>query len=303
VLDAERVSTLEAAARAAHAHVAQAQAMVRNGLVTKSDALLAAVRAGEVDAQLAEARGGAADARAALATLLGRAAGEIASVPAALPTSARIREVVAPDTAPDAPRPRGDVRAASLGNAAARADALRARAALLPRVNAVARYDWHSAARPYAGAGSWTAGVTATWSLFGGAAELADVRAAAGREAAALADAEGAAAKARLQMSQTRTALGVALTRLTIAEQAVAQSAEAHRLVERRYGGGLATVAELLDAQATATQSALALSQARHAVITAAAEHRRAIGADPGVLAALDDAPAAVTAITHDIRQ
>jgi outer membrane protein TolC len=298
VLAAERVATLEGAARAAHAHVAQAQAMVRAGLVTRSDALLAAVRAGEVDAQLAEARGGATDARAALATLLGRAPGNDVSVPAALPTSARIREIAERGAALDALRPRSDVTAASLGHAAACAAALRARAALLPRVNAVARYDWHSVARPYAGEGSWTVGVTATWSLLGGASELSDVRAASGRAAAALADAEGAAANARLQLDQTRTALGVALTRLTIAEQAVAQGAEAHRLVGRRYAAGLATVTELLDAQAAATRSALALTQARHAVITAAAEHRQAIGADPGTLAALDDEPPVLTPIT-----
>ena len=56
--------------------------------------------------------------------------------------------------------------------------------------------------------------------------------------------------------------------------------------MERRYGGGLATVAELLSAQATETGSALALANARYGVITAAAERRQALGGDPGELAA-----------------
>ncbi|MEO8624306.1 MAG: TolC family protein, partial [bacterium] len=56
-LAAEHMATLEAAARAAHAHVAQAESMVRQGVVTKSDALLASVRASDVDMQLAEAEG------------------------------------------------------------------------------------------------------------------------------------------------------------------------------------------------------------------------------------------------------
>jgi outer membrane protein TolC len=72
VLAAERVAALRAAARAAHAHVAQAEAMVKQGLVTKSDALLASVRAGDVDAQLAEAEGSAVTTRRQLAVLLGR---------------------------------------------------------------------------------------------------------------------------------------------------------------------------------------------------------------------------------------
>jgi outer membrane protein TolC len=296
VLAAERVATLEMAARAAHSHVAQAQSMVRNGLVTRSDALLASVRAADVDAQLAEARGGASDARNQLAMLIGRDPGSAVGIPTALPASSRIREIAAPDTALAAQGTRLDVQAATLGAEAARADALRARATLLPRVNGIARYDWNSLSAPYAGASNWTVGVMASWSVFGGASELADVQAAAGREAAARAAAEGAAAGARLQVEQARTALVVALTRMEIGQQSAAQSAEAHRLVEKRYGGGLATVTELLDAQAVETQSALALTQARYAAIAAAAEHRQAIGADPGALAALDDPAPAVAA-------
>ena len=297
VLAAERVATLETAARAAHSHVAQAQSMVRNGLVTKSDALLASVRAADVDALLAEARGGASIARNQLAMVLGRDPGRAVSIAPTLPAIPHLREIAAPDTALDAQGPRLDVQAASFGAEAARADALRARATLLPRINGIARYDWNSLSGPYTGARNWTVGVMASWNLFGGASELADIKAAAGREAAARAGAEGAVASARLQAEQTRTALAVALTRLQIGEQSTTQSAEAHRLVEKRYGGGLATVTELLDAQAVETQSALALTQARYAVIAAAAEHRQAIGADPGALAALDDAaPAVATA-------
>ena len=76
VLAAERARTLVSAARAAHAHVAQAEAMLRQGLVTKSDALLASVRAGEVDSQLAEADGAASTAVRQLAVLLGGDGGD-----------------------------------------------------------------------------------------------------------------------------------------------------------------------------------------------------------------------------------
>lgn len=297
VLASERVATLEMAARAAHAHLAQAQSMVRNGMVTKSDALLASVRAADVDAQLAEAQGNASTARSRLTTLLGRESGSPIAVPTTLPTSARIRAIAAPDTALDAQGTRLDVQAASLGAEAASADARRARATMLPRINGIARYDWNSLSGPYAGTRNWTVGVMASWSLFNGASELADIQTATGRAVAARAGAEGAAASARLEAEQTRTALTVALTRMEIGEQSAAQSAEAHRLVERRYGGGLATVTELLDAQAVETQSALALTQSRYAVITAAAEHRQAIGADPGALAALDDAAPAIASV------
>jgi outer membrane protein len=160
---------------------------------------------------------------------------------------------------------------------------------MLPRINAFARYDWNSPTRVYAGDRNWTVGVMATWNLFAGASEMADVRTSAARAAAARAQSDAAAANARLDVEQTRTALGVALTRLEIGERAAAQSAEANRIVGRKYEGGLATIVELLDAQAAETQSALSLSQARWGAIVAAAERRRAVGLDPATLAALDD--------------
>ncbi|HEX5631616.1 MAG TPA: TolC family protein, partial [Gemmatimonadales bacterium] len=169
----------------------------------------------------------------------------------------------------------------------------RARATLLPRLNSFARYDWNAPSGTFAGPKNWSVGLMASWSLFTGASELADVQGAAGRETAARAGAEAAVARAELEAEQTRTSLSVALQRLDLAERGAAQGAEAQRLVEKRYAGGLATVAELLDAQATATGSALALSGARYGVITAAAARRQALGDDPGALAALDDAPIA----------
>ncbi|HEX8941697.1 MAG TPA: TolC family protein [Gemmatimonadaceae bacterium] len=298
VLASERVGTLIAAASAAHAHVAQAESMVRQGLVTKSDALLASVRAGDIDAQLAEAQGGATTARRQLAVLLGGDARETASLPAlprALPDAERIRVVVGQDTAALTPSPRADVRAASSAADAARADAVRARLSYAPRLNTFARYDWNSPARVYAGDKNWTVGIMASWSPFAGASDLSDVRASAGRTVAAQAEAAAAEANARLEAERTQTALAVALTRLDIAERAVAQSAEAHRIVARKYEGGLSTVVELLDAQAAETESALAFSQSRWGAIVAAAERLLALGRDPASLEVLDS-PGSVAA-------
>jgi outer membrane protein TolC len=286
-----RVVTLQMAACAAHAHAAQADAMVKQGLVTKSDALLAAVRAGEIDAQLVEAQGGAATALQQFAVLLGRDGSAPVALAATiqLPSSARIRDEVAPDTAVVSEQGRSDRRAATEGLAAARGDAQRARSTLLPRLNGFLRYDWNSEARPWAGDNNWTAGVMASWNLFAGAGEMADVQATHSRALAAEAQAQAARATARLEIDATRTALVIALTRLTVAERAVAQSAEAHRIIARKYAGGLATVVELLDGQAIETQSMQALAQARWAAIVAAAERRRALGLDPATLATLDD--------------
>jgi outer membrane protein len=269
---------------------------VRQGLVTKSDALLASVRASDIDAQLAEADGASDNARRQLAVLLGRderVSQQELALPATLPSGDRIRAVVESETASLDASPRADVVAAERGLDAARADALRARTAYLPRLNSFARYDWNSNSRPYGGDRNWTVGIMASWTIFAGAGDLGEVHASAGRAAAATAQEESARANARLDVEQSRTSLSVALTRLSIAERATTQGAEAHRIVARKYEGGLATVAELLDAQATELQTELALSQTKWGTIAAAADRLLALGQDPAALASLDDSPVA----------
>jgi outer membrane protein len=126
------------------------------------------------------------------------------------------------------------------------------------------------------------------WRPFSGGAELGETRAARGRQAATAAQAEAAAAQARLQVTQAEEALAVALERLSIAERAVVQSGEAHRIVARKYDGGLAGVVELLDANAAEMRSRLAFAQGRYDVIAAAAARRQAMGLDLEVFDALD---------------
>ncbi len=293
ILAREKVATLSASVRAAREHVRRAEAMARNGLVTSSDALLAAVKAGEVEAMLVEAEGDAANATLGLATAMGNPSDTLFTLPATLPGSDAVR-ALANDVlqANDAASSRADVRAARAGAEAASADALRARSLYVPRLNAFARYDWNSALRPFGGDNNWSAGVMASWSPFSGASEIAEARATEGRRRAADAMREGAVARAQLEVQQTARTLQVALVRLDLAERAVRQSAEAHRIVARKYEGGLAAVVELLDASAAETQSRLALAAARHDLVVTSAERRKALGLDPGAIDVLDAAVA-----------
>ncbi|HET9984543.1 MAG TPA: TolC family protein [Longimicrobiales bacterium] len=288
VLAAERVATLEAAARAAEAHVRQADAVVRAGLATRSDELLAQVKAGEVEAALVGARGDASLALRQLALLLGTPGDTTIAVPGELPAPDRVRQASADESPRAEPERRGDVAAARLSLSAAQTDVLRARSLYLPRLNAFGRYDWNSASRPWGGEKNWTVGIMASWSPFAGASELAELRAAGGREAAARAGAEAADARARLEVEQAENARRVALRRLEIAERATLQSGEAHRIVARKYDGGLATVQELLDAAAIETQTRLGLSAAVYDAVVAEAARRQALGLDVAALTALE---------------
>jgi outer membrane protein TolC len=288
VLARERVTTLDSAASAAHAHQRVAESQHRNGLATKSDALLAAVRAGQVDADLIAARGAANLARAQLALVLGAPDDTNFALPAHLPDTAAISRLTGA-ASDDSLGDRADVRAARLALDAATADRQRATALLLPRVNSFGRLDWNSADTPFGGRNAWTAGIMVTWSPFSGGAELAERRMAAARRSAAVTMTEAAEARGRLELKEAANALEVALARTEISGRAVEQSGEAHRIVARKYEGGLATAVELFDAAAEETGSRLGFAAARYEAIVAVAEHRRASGQSLAVLTSLDD--------------
>lgn len=287
VLAYEMVAALDTAVASARAHQRQAESMHRNGLVTRSDALLAAVRAGEVESRRVSAAGEAGLAGARLAIVMGSPDDSVAVATDRLPGAGAIRAFIESDVT--AASERDDVRAARLAREAATADASRATAAFLPRINAFGRLDWSSSDTPFGGDEAWTAGIMVRWTPFSGGAELADRRAAAGRRSSAEAGAEAAAARGRLEQSEAETALRVALARMAIAERAVDQSIEAHRIVSRKYEGGLAGVTELFDAAATETSARLAFAETRYQAIVAAAERRRANGRDVATIATLEE--------------
>ena len=286
VLAADQVRTLEDAADAARAHQRQAESMHRNGLVTQSDVLLARVRAGETESQLIAARAALPLARMRLALVLGAPSDTGFTLPSHLPSSDRIGRAVRNLEA--SPGARADVEAADLALDAATANRRRATAQLLPRVNSFGRLDWVTDDTPFGGRRSWTVGIMLSWSPFTGGSEWAERSEAEGRRLDAAAQAEAALAQGRLEISQARSAVEVALAQMSILDTAVTQSMEAHRIVRRKYEGGLATVFELSDAAAQETGTRLGASRARYDAITALAERQRAGGADLLPLAALE---------------
>lgn len=286
ILSRQQLRTLEASTAAGQAHVRQAESMVTNGLATRSDALLASVQLGQLEAQLIGARGNVGIARERLALLLGQPGDTAFTLPDSLPTATQIRKLLSPLAADSAARL--DVAAARLDLEAAQRDVRRAIARYIPRLNGFGRYDWNSPDQPFGGRNSYTVGVMVSWSPFAGASEIADRRVAQARADAARAIAEAAEAAAGVERNATQTQLAVAIAQLGIAEVSVTQGAEAHRIVARKYTGGLATIAELLSAAAVETQTRLSLSEARYQAIVADAAVRHAAGADLMALTVLE---------------
>ena len=285
VVAAEKVATLQTALKAARAHVRQAELMAKAGLVTRSDVLFAQVKAGEVETGLLEAEGSLRVAKHGVAILAGEP-DSLYVLPDRLADAEAIRALLgfAASARVDI-ESRGDVLAARHAARAAEIDVTRSLTLYLPRLNAVARYDWNSETRLYGGDNSWTLGVMASWSPFAGAAEIAERRAAHAHEKAAETGLAAAKAQAAQELNAARVEHDVAVRRLEIAERALTQSTEAHRIISRKYEGGIASVVELLDAAALETSTQLAFSNARFVAITAAANMLKASGNDPGMVA------------------
>jgi outer membrane protein TolC len=289
VLARDQVRTLRSALTAARSHHRQAESMVTQGLVTRSDALLASVKSGEVEAMLLSAESEVRLAQSGLALVLGDPTDTAFTLPDSLPPAAAILAMasVAGDST-DGEGLRADVEAAEFAREAAQADARRAASLYLPRLNGFGRVDWNTPHTLFGGKSAWTLGVMLSWAPFAGGAEVAEIRAAHGRRQTATAMADAAQAQAALELTRSRDGVSLALARLTIAESSVVQAREAHRIVGRKYDGGLATVTELFDAAAVETGSGLGDSAARYAVIVAVAEMRKAQGRDLSPLQELE---------------
>jgi outer membrane protein TolC len=281
VLARQQVGALREGWLAAQSHQRQAESLAREGLVTRSDALLAAVRAGEVETRLLQAESEARIARLGLALLMGQSGDTAFTLPDSLPAPVTLASATANAGAAG----RADVMAADAARDAARADARRATALYLPRLNSFARLDWNSATEPFGGKSSWTIGLMLNWTPFAGAAEIAERRGAQGRQHSAEAMAEATTATAALQLARARDAAHVSEARVGITARGVSQAAEAHRIVGRKYAGGLASITELLDASALETAARLAGLAAGYDLIVARAEWRKAMGLELSALA------------------
>lgn len=284
VLAQEQVRALEAGVSAARAHVDRARSLLTQGIVTRSDVLMAEVKAGELETRLVAARGDSRLAVRRLAVALGTPQDTTLALPTTLPDPARLSPLAAEAEA----LPRADVEAAEFGRQAAVQDVKRAGAALLPRLNSFGRWDWNAPGTLFGGKPSYTVGLVASWSFFSGAGELVERRAAQARAATATAMAEAATARAELEAAERRNEVDVALASLAIAERAVGQAAEAHRIVARKYEGGLAAVTELFEASALDTGTRVGRAAAVCRAIVATAAWRVATGRGLTELSALD---------------
>lgn len=272
-LAADRVVVLEESQAAAAGTLRQVERLRREGVVTVVDEQLGRSRVSELDAAVAQARGGAATALDHLLQLLALDPGSAVELTDSL-------EVPAEPTGLEGTR--ADLAALRAGVRAGDAQVLRARSQWLPSVAAFGNLRWHDDDVGIAnGPRRWTAGLMIRWTPFRGLADVGALR---------RAQAERAAAGARLEAGERRAAAEVRAATIELeaagvaaraAEDALVFAAQAARAAAARYDAGAATISELLAVRAAESGQRLALLQARYQARVAASALTLARGGAP----------------------
>ena len=246
-----------------------------HGLATDADVLqvqlhVAATREREIRAKADETV-----ARALLNQVMGAELDELFVVddltePVAPPTDAANAELAAVRTRPEA-------RLAVLNQFLAQSAREGARAAFLPRVSATA--SWEANGGQWAARSTgWSAGVIARVNLFRGFADRARLAEAIELQHRRRIERESIETAVRLDVRETGARLDAARATADVAEAAVAQAVESHRIVRDRYEAGLTDVSALLRAAEGLQTAEGRRVTARVELMVATAAWRRAVG-------------------------
>jgi TolC family type I secretion outer membrane protein len=276
LLARERLAVVDSALATARAHLALVSSRTAAGLTVKSDLLQAQVRLADLEQQRIEAESHLSNAHAALNTAMGVAHDQtfelIDELTAGREPGGSLEDWIA--TALDR---RPDIRELALRDAMAEEEVAKSRAAHLPSLDLVGNYqvnteDFDNSADNY------SVGAVVSLNLFGGFGPSAQVAEAEAARRRVHAMRRQSGSRATLETRQAYSRAQSAFQRVAVTRQAVAQAAEAVRIVGDRYETGLVTIVELLGSEAALQQARSLHAQAVHDSIVAEANLRLAAG-------------------------
>jgi outer membrane protein TolC len=278
VVAQENLAAAREALRTAEATELRVAAMEKAGLVVASDLLSAQVFRAQMKEREIRAANQLELARASLARELGFAP-EALLEPAESLAAPAATEAFFEEWEQRALRSRPALRAAELQQQAAGSNAKASRSDFGPRVGAFAAFE-RDAERLASGPSgtNWTAGVRVELNLFAGGADRARLAEAQARERQAGQQLEWFRSGVRLEVRQAFLETQAAQARVEAARGTVEQAKESLRIIENRYGAGLATMTDVLRAQSAAFDARAILAAALHDAQVARAALLRAAG-------------------------
>lgn len=264
----EQVEAARAALEAAGATVDRFRRRFEEGLLTRADLLQARAERAEARAGVARAEQARYDARAALAVHLGWSPDDSLPDPAGdltMPAAGQTEEASFDATA------RADLRAGRAAVDAAESSLDEARLAWVPSLGAFATASTHGIDGFGDDGSDWSIGVGLRWTLFSGFRRSARVDEAGARLTTARIEYEQQLREARAEVRTARRSVEAARRSVEASREARDAAREGRDLMRRRFEEGLATPADLLQAEARATG-------ARARLVDALARYHMAVG-------------------------
>ncbi len=233
---------------AAGAYRDQAKAFYEEGMIQRSDALMAEVRFLEIRRKVAEAENGVASAENALRLLLGlddRRPIETSDTLTLLETDSVLVDLDRVNAE------RSDMRAIDAGIDALAGMGRMASAGFFPSLNGFASYEWNGRTIPATTGKNWMVGAVLRWNIFSGFDQIGDMQ----KYSAQRSGLEAEREKRRLSNArEIADALGELRTSRQLVELSdtmLTQTAEQLRVTADRYTAGFERTADLLMAQAS----------------------------------------------------
>lgn len=181
----------------------------------------------------------------------------------------------------DAEAHRADILAARKDAEAACRSVGEARARYLPKVQALAGYDWTkdaATARMRDTVDGWNVGLVASVDLFNGFSNAAQVSQAKARRRQAEARELQTRLGVSVEVRQAYSAFEEAREILKSSKQVVEQARESLRMARARYSAGSSNQLDVLQAQSALSQARLTLLQSRYDYVVAVARLEKATG-------------------------
>lgn len=277
LLAEEEVTIAEQRLESRQAALRDAEALFEAGTVARFDVLRVRSEATRARQQLIEARNAQQVSRARLASRMGLPPGTdlvLEPVPFETPPPAEMEEAMR-----QALSFRPEIQAVLWGLESARARIGLAESQDNPTVALQSQFTSQTAAGMSPGY-QWVTGVVLNMPLYDGGATRA--RAGQAREAvrALEANLEAVRRGVRLDVENSFLNLASRWERISQARQGLEEATEAARVAEVRYGAGLSTSTELLDAQTALVSARQALLAARYGYLGAAVSWNRAISGE-----------------------
>jgi outer membrane protein len=269
------IKLAEEARSAAEEYVRISDKLHKQGMVVKSDVLSAKANLEDVKVKVVEAKNGEAAALNQLALLMGKSLDDPLDV--GEPVTPKLLSGNATDLRAQALNEHAGLRALRNQVEGAGAQVGAARAGKKPQFNVMLRQDWNDKNLGL-DASSYTVAGVLSWAAFdGGSTNAAIDRAQAQRSelAAKLRQAEDGVG---YQVTEARRKALEAEEKIVAREAGQEQAREAQRLVKKRYENGVATLIEVLGAQAQLDKANADLVAARYELAVNRAELKRAVG-------------------------